>query len=624
MQENELYRWLAGFGVPVPEYRFFQLQEALGSGYYPAALKIVSPMVVHKTEVGGIALHLKGPEELEKARATILANLSRHGIIPDTKDGWIVTKMYEGLELFFGVLQDPVFGKVILFGAGGTAIEINRDVCYIDSEAREEEIGRAIGQTRIGKIFTDGFRGKKYDMRSVVDLVLKLQRIEVIELDCNPVMLTENGLVVVDARARIGTIPPRNRRIKQMPELFRPAHTAIIGVSSHAEKVGYALAKNNAADADCYFVNPHLDTLFNKTVFARIEDLPEIDTAVLCIPPRALQGSIERLIYKKVKNIVIITAGFREAGRDEKFLTELGDRYAVNIIGPNCLGIYVNGKNLTFGPEAMKAGEVTLFSQSGAIVAELMDKAIYKNIGFENIISSGNMADVDFGDLILSYQGVHAINIYIEGVFNGKNLLRAIRQSRVPIRVFKAGRTEAARKAAFSHTGNLAGNYELFTGFLRSAGAHMLRDINGLLYPYDLKKVLVVTNAGGAGTVISDLISEKLYPLSEEQIGQLDKVLPRHWSKNNPIDIIGDATHERYQKVLEIADGFGADGIFVLVTPQFMTDTEEISRIFVSHTFRTRLFPVLLGGVKMEEACRILRTAGVTYFEELTEAVSFL
>ncbi|PUZ24965.1 hypothetical protein DCC81_11650 [Chitinophaga parva] len=624
MQENELYQWLAGYGIPVPDYKFFPLHGELISEPYPVALKIVSPGIVHKTEVGGVALNLDSPQELEKARERILANLHSHGIIPGEGDGWIVTRMYEGIELFFGVTWDPAFEKVILFGAGGTRVEIDRDICYIDSEAGEEEIKHAISRTRIGRIFTDGFRGKKYDIRLVVDLVQKLQRLEVSELDCNPVMLTENGLVVVDARARVGDLPLPGRPLKHIPALFQPVHTAIIGVSGHTEKVGYALAKNNAGDPDCCYVNPHLDTLFNKKVFARIEDLPEIDTAVLCIPPGALQDSIERLIPKKVKNIVIITAGFREAGRDERFLQELADRYGVNIIGPNCLGIYMKGKNLTFGPESMKNGEVNLFSQSGAIVAELMDKALYRNIGFENIVSTGNMADVDFGNLVYSYQGMHAINLYIEGVSNGKNLLRAIRQRKVPVRVFKAGRTEAAKKAAFSHTGNLAGNYELFTGLMESAGAQILRDINGLLYPYDLKKVLIVTNAGGAGTVMSDLISDKLLTLSGEQVDELGKVLPHHWSKNNPIDIIGDATHERYLKVLEIADRFGADAIYVLVTPQFMTDTEDISRIFVDHAFHTQLFPVLLGGVKMEAARCILRKAGVTYFEELTEAVSFL
>lgn len=624
MLENEIYQWLAAAGIPTPEYRCFPIDGELTGTSWPVVLKIMSPRIVHKTELGGVVLHINNHEELEQARNSILDRLRSHGFVPDAQDEWIVTRQYTGIEFFFGVVEDPVFEKVILFGAGGTTVELLKDICYIDSEAGEQEIRNAILQTRVGQIFAGGFRGKKYDPAPVVDLVRKLQRLDVKELDCNPVILTGEGLVAVDARALTGPSASHYKPLKYIPELFRPQRTAIIGVSGHPEKVGYALAKNTAADPDCYYVNPHLEKLFDKPVFSRIEDLPEIDTAVLCIPPLALEDSIERLVARKVKNVVIITAGFREAGRDEHFLQELAENHKINIVGPNCLGIYTNQKNLTFGPGMPKAGDVNLFSQSGAIVAELMDKAVYKNIGFGNLISAGNMADVDFADLIHSYEGVHPINLYIEGISNGKNLLRAIRGSKVPVRIFKAGRTEAARKAAFSHTGNLAGNYEMFTGLLKSAGARMMCDINGLLYPYHFEKVLVITNAGGAGTVISDMISEKLYPLSQAQIDGLSEVLPKHWSKNNPIDIIGDATHERYLKALMTADTFGADAIFVLVTPQFMTDMDEIAEIFYTNSFRTTVFPVLLGGQKTEAACRLLRSRGVMYFEELSEAVSFL
>lgn len=627
MLENELYHWLKRYGIPTPEFGYFRITEEPDAVSYPVALKIVSPRVIHKSDVGGVILHLNSRDELRRAKQMIIANLALHGIQPDDQDGWIVTRMYTGIELFFGVIQDEVFGKVVVFGAGGVWVELFKDVCYIDSEAGEEEIGRAIRQTRISRIFTEGFRGKKYDVGPVIALIRQLQQLEVKELDFNPVMLTEGGLVVVDARVlpiSVGVSEPSGKKMKYIPEIFRPEKTVIVGVSGHAEKVGYALAENSRMDKDCCFVNPHLEVLFDKKVFSRIEDLPLVDTAVLCIPAASLPDTIERLIPKKVKNIIVITAGFREAGRDEHFLQELAEKYSINIIGPNCLGIYANQKNLSFGTGDVKNGNVNLFSQSGAIVAELMDKAVYKNIGFENIISVGNMADVDFADLIHSYPGDNAINLYVEGIANGKNLLRAIRGSRSLVSIFKAGRTEAARKAAFSHTGNLAGNYPLFAGLVRSAGAKIFSDINGMLYPYHFKKVLIITNAGGAGTVMSDLISDKLYTLSPDQISQLSKVLPAHWSRNNPIDIIGDATHERYGKVLEVADTFGADVIYVLVTPQIMTDPEKISELFVQHTYRTKIFPVLLGGELVESAKSLLRQQRVAFFEELTEAVSFL
>jgi len=170
----------------------------------------------------------------------------------------------------------------------------------------------------------------------------------------------------------------------------------------------------------------------------------------------------------------------------------------------------------------------------------------------------------------------------------------------------------------------MAGNYEMFVGLLKAAGAQMLGNVNGILYPYDFKKNLLITNAGGVGTVMCDAIPGKLYNLSQTEIDRLSGVLPAHWSRNNPVDIIGDATAERYLKTLTIADGFEADAMFVLVTPQFMTKPEAISSLFVKHKFKTPVFPVLLGGEMMEPAKAILHKHRIIFFEEISEAVSFL
>lgn len=624
MIESEIYQWLESKHITVAEYKVVGLHESPDVNFYPVALKIQSPKVTHKTDAGGVMLNLDNAGSLDNARLQIINNLHRHGIEIDGSDKFIITRMYQGIELFFGIINDPVFEKVIVFGAGGTFTELFRDICFIDSEAGEDEIVRAIFQTKISAIFKEGFRGHKYDIEPVLDLITKLQSLDVQELDLNPVILQPGKLTVVDARImRAGPAVPR-KIMKSAPGLFNPKKVAIIGASSHLEKVGYAIAKNAACCPDVYFVNPSLDILFGKSVYHSINDLPGIDTAVIAIPAILVKATIEELAAKGARNIIIITAGFKEAGCDESFLQELSEAYGLNIIGPNCLGIYVNGVNLTFGAAAITKGGLNVFSQSGAILAEIIDKAASKNIGFENIISAGNMADIDFGDLINSYKGLNPINLYVEGVNNGKNLLRAIRASKAPVRVFKAGQTEAARKAAFSHTGNMAGNYQMFCGLLKSVGANIIKDANGLLYPYSFKRVLVITNAGGAGTIISDLIEERLYRLSNEEIAQLDAVLPSNWSKNNPVDIVGDAGPERFKKALLVADSFGADAIYVIITPQFMTDSLSICGVLTSTSFRTSIFPVLLGGETMLEAKAYLKKHNLPFFEELSETVCFL
>ena len=624
MLENKIYEWLKEKKINTPEHKIFEINEEPVSDFYPAALKIESPKVIHKSEFGGVAINLNNEKELQMAKESILSNLRMHGIEPDEKDKFLVSRMYSGIELFFGIVNDPVFERVIVFGAGGIFTELFKDICFIDSEAGDEEIINAITQTKISTLFTKGFRGKRYNINIIVDFIKKLQQLDVKEMDLNPVILHGDNLTVVDARLLERPAVTATKTIKYLPEIFAPAKIAIIGVSHHPEKVGYALAKNTSNQSQVLFVNPGIDILFGKKVYSCIEDLPLIDTAVIAIPVAVIKETIEKLVTKGVKNVIIITAGFKEAGRDESFLNCLADTYNLNIIGPNCLGIYANGLNLTFGTGDINKGNVNLFSQSGAIVAELMDKAAEKNIGFENIISVGNMADIDFGDLINSYQGSNALNLYIEGISNGKNLLRAIRKTKSLVKVFKAGRSEVARRAAFSHTGNMAGNYEMFVGLARSAGAKILQDVNGLLYSHHFEKIIIITNAGGAGTIMSDLVNDKLYQLTPDEINKLSEVLPSHWSKNNPIDIIGDAGHDRYFKALQIADEFNADAIYVIVTPQFMTDTEKISRIFTDEKFNTKVLPVLLGGEMMETAKAYLRKNKIEFFEELNEAVSFL
>ena len=624
MLENEIYDWLNSYNVSTPQYKIFNIDEEPDLDFYPAALKILSDKVIHKTDVGGIIIDIANNEELSKAKRNIQCNLQQHNIHIDGQDKFLVSKMCSGIELFFGIVNDPCFGKVIVFGTGGIFTELFRDICFIDSEAGDDEIRNAVAQTKISTLFTKGFRGQQYHIELVVDMIKKLQQLDVEEMDLNPVILSGNTLTVVDARIKQLKSNITSKQIKYIPEIFSPQKVAIIGVSEHEEKIGYALAKNASIHNEVYFVNPHLQNLFDKKVYNNINELPDIDTAVLAIPVNNITGVIQQLATKKVKHIIIITAGFKEAGRDESFLKDLCEKYRINIVGPNCIGVYTNGINLTFGTNDVQQGKTNLFSQSGAIVAELMDKAALQNIGFENIFSTGNMVDVDFADLVNSYPDNNPINLYIEGISNGKNLLRAIRKSKSPIRVFKAGKTEVARKAAFSHTGNMAGNYEMFVGLLKAAGADILNDVNGLLYPYTLKKILVITNAGGAGTIMSDLIGDKLYKLNAEEIAKLSEVLPSHWSRNNPVDIIGDASHDRYYKVLQVADNFNADAMYVIITPQFMTNPRAVCKLFVQNNFKTKIFPVLIGGEMMQAAKSFLEENKVNFFEELTAAVSFL
>ncbi|NPA11125.1 MAG: CoA-binding protein [Epsilonproteobacteria bacterium] len=624
MKEAQIYSLLQKYGIKTPEYKVISLNEEPDFEIFPCVLKIHSSKVIHKSDVGGVIVDIKDSNELKKAKEKILSNIQKAGIKLGSEDGFIIEEKLSGIEMFIGGVFDNIFEEVLLFGEGGVLIEIEKDITYIDALSPTQEIKKAINKTKISKIFPS-FRGKNYDINEVIQTIQKFQKLflneDIKEFDINPLLYTSKGLVAVDARIKSGKPPKKTYTPKKHP-LFENQKVAIIGVSENPQKVGYALAKNSLnSQADIYFVNPKLQSLFDKKVY-KLEDLPQVDTAVIAIPPKFVPETIEYLAQKGTKNFIIISAGFKESGntRAERELKDIAAKYDLNIIGPNCLGIY-NAKsnlNLTFAKSPINKGDTALISQSGAVLTALLDKAV--DIGFSHIISMGNMADFNFANAIEEinrHAEAKSISIYAEGLQEGKAFLNAIRNSKKPIFLYKAGKSEAAKKAAFSHTGNIAGNYEMILTLTQSAGAVIKDSIESLIFApkyKDIKEVTILTNAGGPGTILTDLVTKhkKLMPLSDELIEKLNKVLPPTWSKNNPIDIIGDATSSRYKAALDILEK-ESELIFVIVTPQFMTDEQNIAKILKKYKNTVPIFlgeysfkNIDFGFNSLEEAAKIL------------------
>ena len=636
MKEYEVYELLQKYGIKTPKYKIFSIDEPFFFDHFPAVLKIASDKVVHKSDVGGVRTGIHSNEELAIAKEEMIQHLQEHGIFLDLNDKFIVEEQLEGDEFYIGGLFDPIFEEILLFGKGGILIEIERDICYIDSEAGEEEIIRSLQHTKISKLFPE-YRGKRYDMEEVIETIRKFQRFikneSIVEFDINPLLYTDKGLVAIDARVKKGTKKRHSRR-KRTNDIFLNEKVAIFGATDKKEKVGYALAKNALnSESEVYFVNPRLKTLFGKRVYNDIDELPPIDTAVIAIPSKYVVDLVEKLAKRGVKNIIVISAGFKETGNieDEKKLTELAHTYDLNIVGPNCLGIYNGQKrlNLTFAADTIKNGDIALVSQSGAVLAALLDKAESFGIGFSHILSLGNMADFDFADAIESLDQKSScsyISVYAEGLQNGKAFLQAIRKASKPIMLFKAGKTEEAKKAAFSHTGNLSGNFEMLIGLSEAAGAVIKNDIDELIFApkySTYKEVLIITNAGGPGTILTDIVVEhgkKMYRLSDEEKERLDSVLPPTWSQNNPVDIIGDATSKRYEATLEILYKESLL-IFVLVTPQFMTDGLAIAKIIAN---KPNIVPIFFGYASFKEVFEYFQSQNRLYFNDLENVANIL
>ena len=328
---------------------------------------------------------------------------------------------------------------------------------------------------------------------------------------------------------KLQTVISRQNR----PSFFNSKTVAIIGASSDPKKVGYAIAKNSTSfkNGTVYFVNSKGGEILDKKVYKSINEIESnIDTAVITVPNKFIIDLIKELVPKNIKNIIIISAGFKEVGdyESEQIIYKLALEHNINIIGPNCVGYYEGSSdlNLTFALSPVKKGGLALIAQSGAVVTALMDKAYDSNIGFSHIISLGNMVDLKFSEVIqmLNYdKNCEYISIYAEGMLDGKDFLESIRSSKKPIYVYKSGKSEISKKAAFSHTGNLSGNFEMFKNLLENAGGKIEDNLESLVFDTmsKVKNIAVITNAGGPGSIIADYIydrGKKLYELSENDL----------------------------------------------------------------------------------------------------------
>jgi acetyltransferase len=382
--------------------------------------------------------------------------------------------------------------------------------------------------------------------------------------------------------------------------IFAPQTVAIIGASSQPGSVGHTLLWNaigNSFQGTIFPVNPKHSSVMGIQAFPRIAAVPQaVDLAVIATPAATVPGIIQECADAGVKSAIVISAGFKETGPAgvelEQQILAIARQAKMRIVGPNCLGVMNphTHLNATFASTMARPGNVGFISQSGALCTAVLDWSLQENVGFSIFASIGSMLDVGWGDLI-DYLGddphTQSIVIYMESIGDARAFLSAAREVALtkPIIVIKAGRTEAAAQAAASHTGAMTGSDEVFEAALRRSGVLRVKQISEL---FDMAEVFakqprpqgprltLVTNAGGAGVLATDALASsggQLAKLSEKAIADLNPVLPPFWSRSNPIDILGDATPDRYIQTLEVAArDLDSDGLLIILTPQSMTD----------------------------------------------------
>lgn len=425
---------------------------------------------------------------------------------------------------------------------------------------------------------------------------------------------------------------------------FSPESVAVIGATEREGSVGRTLIgnlRNGVFAGRVYPVNPHHSQILGVHCYARVGDIPEaVDLAIIITPAQTTPALIRECVEARARSAIVVSAGFKELGAkgaelEAQIRTELR-RGTMRLLGPNCLGMMNPraGLNATFGEHLPRLGNVAFLSQSGALQTAILDWSFQEDVGFSAIVSTGSMLDIGWGDLI-SFFGddakTQSIIMYMESIGDARAFLSAAREVAFtkPIIVIKAGRSEAASRAASSHTGALTGSDEVFDAAFRRCGVLRVQNISDLFYMAEVlakqprprgPRLTILTNAGGPGVLATDALiatGGELASLSPESIAGLDKVLPPHWSHGNPIDILGDADPERFARALEVAiKDPDSDGLLAILAPQGMTNPAQMAAKMTPHAKNTGK-PVLaswMGGKAVAEARATLVSGGIPNF----------
>jgi acetyltransferase len=437
-----------------------------------------------------------------------------------------------------------------------------------------------------------------------------------------------------------------------LTRLFAPRRVAVVGATDREGSVGRAITANLLADfdGDVVAVNPNQSDVLGLNCLDSITETDDVDVAVVVVPPPLVLDVIRDAAETGIKNLVVITAGFGETGSEgasrERELRDIAAEYDLNVVGPNSLGVLSTavGMNATFAPENAQPGSISFMSQSGAFVTAVLDWANDRNVGFKDVVSLGNKAVLDERDFVEAWgedPDTDVILGYLEDVGDGQSFIRTAREvtQETPIVMVKSGRTEAGASAAASHTGAIAGSERAYEAGLEQAGVirvesvQELFDFAGILAGQPLPEndaVAIVTNAGGPGVMTTDAVGDSglsLASLADETMDRLAEEMPDEANIYNPVDIIGDAPVERFEKALDIvlADP-NVGGAVVVACPTATLSYEALAGAVVDRQAEYDL-PVaatFMGGSSTAAATDRLSEAGVPNYFDPARAVNSL
>ncbi|MEI8364742.1 MAG: CoA-binding protein [archaeon] len=434
----------------------------------------------------------------------------------------------------------------------------------------------------------------------------------------------------------------------QLTKVFYPKSIALIGASDKLDSVGRTLSENlSTYSGNIYLINPRLSgcKLFRRDIYKSILALPEVvDLCIIAVPTKVVIQVVLDVVKSKCKNIIMVTSGFNEVGKDKltKELIDIIEKNNINLIGPNCLGLLNldNNLNATFNSKNKLIlplkGNVSIISQSGALGIALLDLAGYEGLKVNKFISYGNALNIDESDLLEFLETdkeTDVILAYIEGIKNGKKFMQTLSRvaSKKKVIILKGGISNIGNQAAMSHTAAIAGTKEVFDTVISGSGAYQVRSITEM---FNLAKILstnknkiiknvqVITNGGGLGVLVSDQLDLNKIPLaiiSKESTFKLKKMVPEYAVIRNPIDLTGDATTDRFIETIKVClNDKAVDSIVLLFLFQLPSLTVDIIKKLeiVKATTSKPIFVVSVGGNLTKEFLVELEKIGIICFRD--------
>ncbi|MEM4278652.1 MAG: acetate--CoA ligase family protein [Candidatus Nitrosocaldus sp.] len=655
---------LTSYGIKVPAYALVKsvdeaVQEARRIGF-PLVMKVVSPEILHKTDVGGVRVGVRSEQEVRDAFNDMYGRLaSRYEV-----KGILLEKMMpQGVEMIVGLQYDEQFGPVIMLGLGGIFTEVFRDVSFRMLPISKDDALAMIEELN-GKKVLEGFRGSKpIDKNMLAEALVNIGRLGMDiaayydSIDFNPIVLYPDDYAVLDAKMILREKPLDNPisnaepNIRHMEKFFYPKSIAVVGASATPGKVGYSVLDSLAMHeykGEVYPINPTRDQIMGIKAYKSLEDIGKpVDLVVVVVDVLQTPAIMEQAAKLGIHNILIISGGGKELGGEraeaERKIKELADKYDMRVIGPNCIGMFnaENRLDAAFQGHVRMIrpplGSVSFLTQSGTIGISFMESA--ESFGMSKMISYGNRADVDEADMIwylANDPNTKVIGLYVEGFGDGRKFVntakRVIREKGKPIVIWKSGRTKRGAKQAVSHTGSMGGSYEVVKGALKQAGVilvdgyqELVGTLKALAWQPAAKGNRVALVSNGIGPVISavdhfERLGLEVAQITDETLKAFKEHYPPTFVIGNPMDVTGSATSSDYKFAIE---RFMDDPNVDIIMPWFVFQDDPLDENIVqvlAELNRMRRKPILagaIGGPYTAKMVRDIEKAGIPVYNEI-------